>query len=139
MRNSELGEDHSKSAPVVPAGVQPVMGRRSLAVMLGGLSLVVTQLAPTFGGRALALGLPLSSRGSSRSDLTNGTDSAAAFVDAFWTAQAISTENDRRYSELVSRQVGAVVQHDFDGTSRPEGRGTRNDIQARRGGPCRGG
>jgi hypothetical protein len=40
MRSSEPGEGHIKSAPVVPAGVQPVMGRRSLAVMLGGLSLL---------------------------------------------------------------------------------------------------
>src|SRR5882672_2498221 len=40
MRNSELGEGHSKSEPVVPAGAQPVVGRRGLAVMLGGLSLL---------------------------------------------------------------------------------------------------
>ena len=38
MRNSALGEGHIKSATVVPAGVQPIVGRRSLAVMLGGLS-----------------------------------------------------------------------------------------------------
>jgi hypothetical protein len=44
-------------------------------------------------------------------------------VDAFWTAQAISTENDRRYSEPVSRQVGAVVQHDFDGPIDPKAEG----------------
>jgi hypothetical protein len=30
----------TRFAPVVPAGVQPVMDRRSLAVMLGGLSLL---------------------------------------------------------------------------------------------------
>src|SRR5258707_614397 len=40
MRNSELGEAHGKSAPAVPAGVEPAVGRRSLAVMLGGLSLL---------------------------------------------------------------------------------------------------
>ena len=40
MHNSELGEGHSKSEPVVPAGAQPVVGRRGLAVMLGGLSLL---------------------------------------------------------------------------------------------------
>jgi MFS transporter, DHA1 family, multidrug resistance protein len=40
MRNSEPGEGHSKSAPAVPAGVEPAVGRRSLAVMLGGLSLL---------------------------------------------------------------------------------------------------
>jgi MFS transporter, DHA1 family, multidrug resistance protein len=40
MRNSESGEGHSESAPAVPAGVEPAVGRRSLAVMLGGLSLL---------------------------------------------------------------------------------------------------
>jgi hypothetical protein len=40
LRSSEPGEGHIKSAPVVLAGVQPVVGRRSLAVMLGGLSLL---------------------------------------------------------------------------------------------------
>ena len=40
MRNSKLGEGHSKSEPVVPAGAQPVVGRRGLAVILGGLSLL---------------------------------------------------------------------------------------------------
>jgi MFS transporter, DHA1 family, multidrug resistance protein len=40
MRNSEPGAGHSKSEAVVPAGVQPVVGRRGLAVMLGGLSLL---------------------------------------------------------------------------------------------------
>jgi MFS transporter, DHA1 family, multidrug resistance protein len=40
MRNSEPGEGHSESAPAVPAGVEPVVNRRSLAVMLGGLSLL---------------------------------------------------------------------------------------------------
>ena len=40
MRNSEHGEGHSKSEPVVPAGAQPVVGRRGLAVILGGLSLL---------------------------------------------------------------------------------------------------
>jgi hypothetical protein len=40
MSNFELGEGHTKSASTVPAGVQPVMGRRSLAIMLGGLSLL---------------------------------------------------------------------------------------------------
>jgi len=40
MRNSELGEAHGKSAPAVPAGVEPAVDRRSLAVMLGGLSLL---------------------------------------------------------------------------------------------------
>jgi DHA1 family bicyclomycin/chloramphenicol resistance-like MFS transporter len=40
MRNSEPGEGHSKSAPAVPVGVEPAVGRRSLAVMLGGLSLL---------------------------------------------------------------------------------------------------
>jgi DHA1 family bicyclomycin/chloramphenicol resistance-like MFS transporter len=40
MRNSEAGEGHSTRAPAVPAGVGPVMGRRSLTVMLGGLSLL---------------------------------------------------------------------------------------------------
>jgi uncharacterized protein (TIGR00369 family) len=44
-------------------------------------------------------------------------------VDAFWIAQAISTENDRRHSEPVSRQVGAVVQHDFDGPVDPKAEG----------------
>jgi DHA1 family bicyclomycin/chloramphenicol resistance-like MFS transporter len=37
MRNSEPGEGHSESAP---AGVKSVVNRRSLAVMLGGLSLL---------------------------------------------------------------------------------------------------
>ena len=40
MRNSEHAEGHSKSEPVVPAGAQPVAGRRGLAVILGGLSLL---------------------------------------------------------------------------------------------------
>jgi DHA1 family bicyclomycin/chloramphenicol resistance-like MFS transporter len=40
MRNSESGEGHSESASAVPAGVEPAVGRRSLAVMLGGLSLL---------------------------------------------------------------------------------------------------
>src|ERR1700688_4572390 len=40
MRNSDPGEGHSKRAPAVPAGVEPAVGRRSLAVMLGGLSLL---------------------------------------------------------------------------------------------------
>src|SRR5260221_9846133 len=40
MRNSELGEAHGKSAPAVPAGVEPAVDRRSLAGMLGGLSLL---------------------------------------------------------------------------------------------------
>jgi len=39
-RNSELCEVHIGSAPILPAGVQPVVGRRSLVVMLGGLSLL---------------------------------------------------------------------------------------------------
>jgi DHA1 family bicyclomycin/chloramphenicol resistance-like MFS transporter len=39
-RNSELSEVHIGSAPILPAGVQPVVGRRSLVVMLGGLSLL---------------------------------------------------------------------------------------------------
>jgi MFS transporter, DHA1 family, multidrug resistance protein len=38
--NSQFGEGHSKSAPTVPADVQLVVGRRSLALMLGGLSLL---------------------------------------------------------------------------------------------------
>jgi hypothetical protein len=38
LRNSEPGEGHSKSA--LPAGVEPAVGRRSPAVMLGGLSLL---------------------------------------------------------------------------------------------------
>jgi len=40
MRGSEPGEGDIKSASVVPAGVQPVVDRRGLAVMLGGLSLL---------------------------------------------------------------------------------------------------
>jgi DHA1 family bicyclomycin/chloramphenicol resistance-like MFS transporter len=40
MRSSEPGEGHIKTATVVPAGVQPVVGRRGLAVMLGSLSLL---------------------------------------------------------------------------------------------------
>src|SRR5882757_10030710 len=40
MRNSEPGEGHSERAFAVPAGVQPAVNRRSLAVMLGGLSLL---------------------------------------------------------------------------------------------------
>src|SRR6202163_3993561 len=40
MRSSEPGESHIKDAPVVPAGGQPGIGRLSLAVMLGGLSLL---------------------------------------------------------------------------------------------------
>src|SRR6202140_950027 len=40
MRNSEPGEGLGKSAPAVYAGVKPVVGRRSLAVVLGGLSLL---------------------------------------------------------------------------------------------------
>jgi DHA1 family bicyclomycin/chloramphenicol resistance-like MFS transporter len=40
MHDSESGEGHGKSAPAVPAAVEPVVGRRSLAVMLGGLSLL---------------------------------------------------------------------------------------------------
>jgi hypothetical protein len=44
-------------------------------------------------------------------------------VDAFWTAQAISTEKDRRYGEPVSRQVGAIVRHHFDGPVDPKAEG----------------
>src|SRR5258707_15194856 len=40
MPNPDLGEAHGKGAPAVPAGVEPAVGRRSLAVMLGGLSLL---------------------------------------------------------------------------------------------------
>jgi hypothetical protein len=40
MRNSEAGDGHGTRAPAMPAGVEPVMGRRSLTVMLGGLSLL---------------------------------------------------------------------------------------------------
>ena len=40
MRNSEAGDGHGTPAPAMPAGVEPVMGRRSLTVMLGGLSLL---------------------------------------------------------------------------------------------------
>src|ERR1700738_4718375 len=40
MRSSDPREGHIMSAPVMPEGVQPVMGRRSLTVMLGGLSLL---------------------------------------------------------------------------------------------------
>src|ERR1700738_3648669 len=40
MRNSEAGDGHGTPAPVMPEGVQPAIGRRSLTVMLGGLSLL---------------------------------------------------------------------------------------------------
>src|SRR6202051_4502733 len=40
MRNSESGEGHSESAPALAACVEPAVGHRSLAVMLGGLSLL---------------------------------------------------------------------------------------------------
>jgi MFS transporter, DHA1 family, multidrug resistance protein len=40
LRSSQPGESHIKSASGVPASVQPAIGRRSLAFMLGGLSLL---------------------------------------------------------------------------------------------------
>jgi MFS transporter, DHA1 family, multidrug resistance protein len=40
MCSSEPGEGHIMSTAILPAGVQPVVGRRSLAVMVGGLSLL---------------------------------------------------------------------------------------------------
>jgi DHA1 family bicyclomycin/chloramphenicol resistance-like MFS transporter len=40
MRNPDLGEGHRENKPPVPARPEPVVGRRNLAVMLGGLSLL---------------------------------------------------------------------------------------------------
>jgi hypothetical protein len=40
MRNSEPREGHSERVPAVPPALEPVVSRRSLAVMLGGLSLL---------------------------------------------------------------------------------------------------
>jgi hypothetical protein len=40
MRNSEPREDHSERVPAVPPALEPIVSRRSLAVMLGGLSLL---------------------------------------------------------------------------------------------------
>jgi len=63
MRNSELGEGHSESAPAVPAGVEPVVIRRSLAVMLGGLSLLgplsIDAYLPAFADSAIFRQAPL--------------------------------------------------------------------------------
>ena len=40
MRNSDPREGHSERVPAVPPALEPVVSRRSLAVMLGGLSLL---------------------------------------------------------------------------------------------------
>src|SRR3979490_92829 len=40
MRNPDLGEGHRENKPPVPARPEKVVGRRNLAVMLGGLSLL---------------------------------------------------------------------------------------------------
>jgi len=40
MLNSEPREGHSERVPAVPPALEPVVSRRSLAVMLGGLSLL---------------------------------------------------------------------------------------------------
>ena len=40
MRNSEPREGHSERVPAVPPALEPIVSRRSLAVMLGGLSLL---------------------------------------------------------------------------------------------------
>jgi hypothetical protein len=40
MRNSEPREGHSERVPAVPPALEPVVSRRSLAVVLGGRSLL---------------------------------------------------------------------------------------------------